>query len=93
MAGTKRKSIESSTPSKKTKATPDNSSNKRKLSDPPIPVVEELSAKKSNRSKTPSKKILEIQEQSPVSVNLTTAEQRQKGNNFHFHFIYIIDIY
>jgi len=78
MAGTKRKSISKSTPdtsSKKTKSTPDTSS-KRKLSDPP--VVEELSAKKSNRSKTPTLKIIEQQEQSPA-LNLTTAEQRQRA--------------
>lgn len=88
MAGTKRKSISNSPKSttKKTISTPDSSSdlksnNKRKLSDAPLPI----SDKKSNRAKTPTKKILEsgilltTQQQSPQSIKLTTAEQRQRA--------------
>jgi len=89
MAGTKRKSIEkSSTPDKKTKSTPDkdvenkttnnSTTPKRKLSDTPIVNEAAQSTKKSNRQSTPSRKVIEQQEQSPI-VKLTTAEQRQKG--------------
>ena len=89
MAGTKRKSIEkTSTPSslKKNKSTPvDKDDNKtisttpkRKLEDTVIVNEAAQSTKKSNRQSTPSRKVIEQQEQSPI-VKLTTAEQRQKG--------------
>lgn len=90
MVGTKRKSISNSSDSpistKKTISTPVSeakSNNKRKLSDPPLPK-EDGNIKKSNRTKTPTQKILEsgiaiISPPQGPQPTMTAAEQRQKA--------------
>jgi len=77
MAGTRKRNNINKTPD----SGDEKLNNKRKLSDSsPLPI-ESSTTKKSNRAKTPTKKILEsgIALSLPQTVHLTTAEQRQKA--------------